>query len=199
MPSLRSYNSATKTQSNTHETDGKYDARNDCVTLLFCASDRSVDDQEEGEFARLMVRPPGLIEGQAGNRDAITAVPPMAAEKGPQSDSISRSPVSEVNVKLQIPSLARTRAQKSHGGSMFQKRRTRGIAREKQDSTKRVTESREIGSPLGEKAHLLQDVAEAVRLIFENDQFPQKKLVVNKKPKDGGHLSQIRINWYKNI
>ena len=92
----------------------------------------------------------------------------MAIGEGAQHDGIGWPPVSSAKATLQIPSSVKTVAFERHGGSIFRKRRTREIVWGKQGPTKHVKESKEMGSTLGEEAHLPQSVVEAVRVVSGN-------------------------------
>ena len=51
---------------------------------------------------------------------------------------------------------------------MFQKKRTQKTVQEKKDAVKPVMDSREMGFPLGETAHLRQDALEAGKFTSQN-------------------------------
>ena len=66
------------------------------------------------------------------------------------------------------------------------KRLTRQAVREKQKPIKRATESRAATGPLGEKAHLPQNAAEAVNLISKNELDCMKEF-------RGGRIGTLKI------
>ena len=73
------------------------------------------------------------------------------------------------NALLLIPSSAKRDLRDRHAGSMFQGRRTRGLVTAIRDPEKQVAKSRECSFPLDEKAHLPQDVLEAVQFIADSE------------------------------
>ena len=75
----------------------------------------------------------------------------------------------EENARLQIPSFKKAGPLVSHGGSTFQRKRLpQELVREKKGPAKHVENSGEIAFPMGEKAHLPQDVMKAIRFISKN-------------------------------
>ena len=72
----------------------------------------------------------------------------------------------EENARLQIPSFKKVGPLVSHGGSTFQRKRLpRELVREKKGPAEHVEKSGKIAFPIGEKAHLPQDVMRAIRFI----------------------------------
>ena len=72
---------------------------------------------------------------------------PERVDEGLQEDGVCWPQVPEQNVTRQIRRLAKVDALGGPDGSMFEKRRTRELAREQEDSVKHVTDSRGIKYP----------------------------------------------------
>ena len=82
--------------------------------------------------------------------------------------------VTKANALLEIPSFAKRDLLDGRGESTFQRRATRELVKENKDPVKHVAKSKGNGFPWGEKAHLTQDVLEAVQFVSDNESnFPK--------------------------
>ena len=87
-----------------------------------------------------------------------------------RGEEIDWPQLSEENARLQIPSFKKIDPLASHGGSAFQRGRLpQEMVREKRDPAEHVRISGKIKFPLGEKAHLPQDILEAIGFISKNE------------------------------
>ena len=87
-----------------------------------------------------------------------------------RGEEIDWPQLSEENARLQIPSFTKTDPLVSHGGAAFQRKRlSQEMVREKGDPVEHVKKSGKINFPMGEKAHLPQDVLEAIGFISKNE------------------------------
>ena len=89
--------------------------------------------------------------------------------EGSREDELDWPELTEANAKLEIPSFTKTDTLESHGGTAFQRRRTKELVREKLDPVKHEEQSRKVKFPLDEKAHLPQDVTDAIDFVVQND------------------------------
>ena len=110
----------------------------------------------------------GLDTGES-NRVSRESVTTQLNGGGSLEDDLDWPQVTETNALLVIPSFAKKGALEFHGGSAFQRRRTKELVREKSDLVRREEMSRKVNSPLDEKAHLPQDVFEAIDFATQND------------------------------
>ena len=95
---------------------------------------------------------------------------PAIAGNGFQQSEISWPEISEANATLRTPRSVKVGPPDWNGGSMFQrKRETRESVWEEAGPTKHVDESKQVDSPLVEKAHLPRDVCGAVRSVADNE------------------------------
>ena len=87
-----------------------------------------------------------------------------------RGEEIDWPQLSEENARLQIPSFKKTDPLVSHGGAAFQRKRlSQELVREKGDPVEHVKKSGKMNFPMGEKAHLPQDILEAIGFISKNE------------------------------
>ena len=100
-----------------------------------------------------------VSEKQASDKESGLGFEVSAAEQGgdtanPRIGDIEWPQLPSSNAMLQIPSFTKRDVLESHGGSAFQKKRTRELARERKGSVRHAMRSREVQPPFDEKDHL---------------------------------------------
>ena len=95
-------------------------------------------------------------------RETVT---PQLNEEGSLEDELDWPQITESNAQLVIPSFEKRDTLEFHGGSAFQRRRTKELVGEKSDPVRHEELSRNVNFPLDEKAHLPQDVYEAIDFV----------------------------------
>ena len=103
------------------------------------------------------------------DRTPREVVTPQLNGEGSLEDELDWPQITEANALLVIPSFARRDVLEFHGGSAFQRRRAKELFREKSDLVRHEEMSRKVNSPVDEKAHLPQDVSEAIDFVTQND------------------------------
>ena len=99
-------------------------------------------------------------------REVVT---PQLNGEGSLEDMLDWPQITEENAQLVIPSFTKRDALEFHGGSAFQRRRTKELVDEKSDPVRHEEMSRSVNFPLDDKAHLPQDVYEAIDFVTQND------------------------------
>ena len=96
-------------------------------------------------------------------------VKPQLNGEGSLEDELDWPQITDANAQLVIPSFTRRDTLEFHGGSAYQRRRTKELVCEKSDPVKHEKMSRSVNFPLDDKAHLPQDVYEAIDFVTQND------------------------------
>ena len=136
--------------------------------LLFCVSGVAAEGRKEAESPRTQPDPPWPGEFREKEGKAIEIFWLTNTDGWSQQDVISWAQISEASEKLWILNFEMVGPLEGHGGTMFQKKRTREAVREERDLARHVTESNNTKFLLGDKAHLFRDVEEAARFTSKN-------------------------------
>ena len=111
------------------------------------------------------------VEPDSGVSDQTPGevVKPQLNGEGSLEDELDWPQITEANAQLVIPSFTKRDTLEFHGGSAFQRRRAKELVCEKSDPVKHEKMSRSVNFPLDDKAHLPQDVYEAIDFATQND------------------------------
>ena len=136
---------------------------------MCCCCD--VSSMLEGSSLEKQLTPLPKVELDSGVFDLVPReiVTPQLNGDGSLDDELDWPQITESNAQLVIPSFANGDTPGLHGGSAFQRRRGKELVCEKSDPIKHEEKSRNVKFPLDEKAHLPQDVYEAIDFVAQND------------------------------
>ena len=136
---------------------------------MCCCCD--VSSMLEGSSLEKQLTPLPKVELDSGVFDLVPReiVTPQLNGDGSLDDELDWPQITESNAQLVIPSFANGDTPGLHGGSAFQRRRAKELVCEKSDPIKHEEQSRNVKFPLDEKAHLPQDVYEAIDFVAQSD------------------------------